>query len=257
MGKKEESDYKKELTASLDAIRFVAVKCPRCGDEWDAPPNRQTDTCPECAETMRLGSAAAKQMDDNIKQWRDVTPAIFWRDGPLATDINHTDFPKAAWEIVSKWQYKEKGLLISGPTRTGKSRVLFLLLYSLMVEPRQYKTAVLHGGDFRHQLITAYDQSSGTARRLLNDLAGAPLLAWDDFGMDVLGAGPEADLRWLVDQRMQRGLPTLYTTQFESGDALIGRMAGRDRGRVTVWESIMRRIKESTEHIMTTPDKRG
>lgn len=183
-----------------------------------------------------------------MKEWKGACPARF-RSGDHKTRIDHPEFPRAAYDglkaALPASGNLDRNILLVGDTGGGKSRMLWLAAYELMVR-RKVPTRCLRGTDFREQLVGAYRDEDADPEAYLAGLKAAPLLIWDDFGQDTLRAGTLSDLRAVIDARYNEGRPTFITTNYPEAD-LVRRLvsnAGGDSGQGAVAASIARRLWE-------------
>lgn len=197
------------------------------------------DTCPSCAMGNPPKSKAA---------WMEACPARF-QAGEHKTQIDHREFPRAAYgqlkAAMPATGNLTRNIILVGDTGGGKSRMLWLAAYELMVR-RKVPTRCLRGTDFREQLVAAYRDEDADPEAYLAGLKNAPLLIWDDFGQDTLRSGTLSDLRAVIDARYNEGLPTFITTNYPEAD-LMRRLvsnAGGESGQSAVAASIARRLWE-------------
>lgn len=77
-----------------------------------------TAACDACREMAKEEAALIAHRE----QWAELCPKLF-----RETDLKHPDFPKAQWETTKDYDGKSS-LLLLGPTRSGKTRLAFILL---------------------------------------------------------------------------------------------------------------------------------
>jgi DNA replication protein DnaC len=136
---------------------------------------------------------------------------------------------------VLGWQYGSRGLVISGPTGVGKSRLMWLLLRRLLDE--ENRTALfLNAVRFRTGVQAA--ARDGTSEEFVRRLVRAEVLYWDDLGqMHLTGAASEMLLH-LLEERICAGRPILATTQY-SGKGMDAQFERPEMG-----QAIRRRLNE-------------
>ena len=136
---------------------------------------------------------------------------------------------------VLDWQYGPRGLVLSGPTGVGKSRVMWQLLRRLLDE--EHRTGVvLNAVTFRSGLQSA--ACEGATEEFVRRLVRADILYWDDLGqMHLTGAASEMLLH-VVEERTCGEMPILTTTQY-SGEELDIQFNSSEMG-----QAIRRRLNE-------------
>lgn len=229
--------------------RSTLVRVCRCAGEGcdefavavaeDVLRGRHGDTCRRCAQGLPPEAKAA---------WMSACPARF-QSGDTKTRIDHPEFPASSYERLKASLPASGGLtrnlILVGDTGGGKSRMLWLAAYELMVR-RKVSTRCLRGTDFREQLVAHYRDEGSDPEAYLAGLKAAPLLIWDDFGQDTLRSGTLSDLRAVIDARYNEGRPTFITTNYPEAD-LVRRLvsnAGGESGQSAVAASIARRLWE-------------
>ena len=133
------------------------------------------------------------------------------------------------------WQYGSQGLVISGPTGVGKSRVMWLLLQRLL--DQEHRSAILlNAVRFRTTLQLA--GRDGTTEEFVRRLVRTDLLYWDDLGQMHLTGSASEMLLHVVEERSNSEMPILATTQY-SGEGMDAQFERREMGK-----AIRRRLNE-------------
>jgi DNA replication protein DnaC len=211
--------------------------CKKCSAEFDGPEfgpdeewlNRLPGLCQKCSDEQAQATARAekeRKSRERESRWRDLCPPAY-RD-TVTEKLPHPD--KAA-EILA-WNYGSTGLLLHGPTRTGKTRCAWLLVRKMFDAGKS---------------IRVLDSSAGFLylRLFLND--GAPdwfqdhcdcaFLVLDDIFKAKLTESFEAAVFAIVDHRLSHKLPIVATLN-DTGETLAARMSP-DRG-----DAFVARLKE-------------
>ena len=150
---------------------------------------------------------------------------------------------KKAWEQVKECEFGKRGLLLVGPTRSGKSRSAFLIVKREMIRHR------------RVQWLTAFKlipwpamwmSDSAAMVESLKQLAAVDLLLLDDVFKAKLTERVEEALFALLDERANHGRPTIITLN-DTGLTLQSRLSD-DRGA-----ALIERMREFCRTIVFKP----
>jgi len=169
-----------------------------------------------------------------LRRWNRMCPPEY-RD-TLPEKIPDQD----SYQRVQGWSFGSRGLVVGGPTGTGKTRSIILLLRRL-VTVTGLEAAMFLGNSFAHECSSRFgDGSAGVqwCRRLVK----VDVLFIDDLGKFRLTDRVESELFGLVEERMAFRRP-IFTTM-NSGSAQLERMLSPDRG-----PALVRRLRESCEAI--------
>ena len=129
--------------------------CTNCGSAFEFEPVKyegrviyEPERCPACVARLtndREAKAARDAETARIKEashrWAKICPPLY-----AATDPAR--LPQESLRRVMAWQFGPRGLVIHGPTGTGKTRAAFLLLRRLHDERR--RIVAFHGNSFSH-----------------------------------------------------------------------------------------------------------
>ena len=142
------------------------------------------------------------------------------------------------------------GLLVSGPTGSGKSRSVYLLLKRLM-EEHGILARIEPCIAFRHRIAAAARKDGDERERLVRQLSTAAILYLDDLGQMVNTDSAAEALLEIVERRTMAELPIVATTQF-TGQAFIDSFRSKETG-----QAIARRLGEFCHkiHFPTKPVK--
>ena len=210
-------------TPNGDPAKMTAT-CPKCRRRHEVPNIRVLGKvleycwCPACVEADKAADKA--RMDrgrpagvDQDAAWQALCPPLYQRTDPKRIP------DQAATRRVLAWPYGERGLLLVGPTRTGKTRAAWLLLHAL--HHRGMAIRAFDCAAFGHQAIDA--AKGGTLTAWAADLARVGLVFFDDLGKFPLTDRVEAELFALIERRTANLLPTVATTNLTgSGLQAIG-----------------------------------
>lgn len=213
--------------------------CPHCGE-----PSKMFilgDTsyhlhCDKCAAKHKAGEQDRRDHAKRLRlQLIEQGRAANFRDAcpPLYRDSDESRFPKATWARVKAWTPGSRGLLLAGPTKMCKTRMMWAMLKPLMlrgVGVRAYDSA-----RFGHDCIDAFMTSGGSA--WFGSLCKCQVLFLDDLGKTPATERVEAELFGVIDTRIANLLPILATTN-AAGAELTERLSA-DRGA-----PMIRRLRE-------------
>lgn len=194
---------------------------------------RQHPVCPACAAKRTVRGEAEEKALQADAQWRAICPPIY-----QTTIAAQLPCGMAEASRVEEWRPKPdgRGLLISGDSGRGKTRIMWL-------GARQWiKAGISISAVDDPTLSIAYSDALGCGRAMdfIDDLTRPSLLLWDDFGK-AKASDRYRELAYLViEKRMQQMRPIVVTTQLDGGDShdLFGDRDG---------SAIVRRLREFCE----------
>ncbi len=245
-----------ELTCNVCNTTFTAIGaavvsserqqiCPACSEA-----NEQRAACIHTrqAELQERGQQLAADeiakpampIEDRAAEWMNICPPLY-RDTDL--DRLRAMHGEKVDSIIG-WQHGSKGLLLIGPTRTGKTRLMYSLLERLWFEGCSMHVTSCCG--FGHSLLARIE--SGWLA-WLDFLAAVPILAIDDLGKGVMSERVSTELFYLVENRMANLRPIIATTNMV-GDELSAHV-GYDRG-----VAMVARLRECCESVSLSLPKK-
>ena len=137
----------------------------------------------------------------------------------------HFDRNREAIETVQDWESSKRGLLLTGPTGRGKTRVILDLLRRLALDD---------GQDFRYWHASTWFSELQKQNRFGRDEASSwvsatavrPIVVIDDLGQEAISTvkGEDWAQAWLfrfLDVRLAHSLPLIVTTNL-SASAIAG-----------------------------------
>ena len=220
-------------------VNLNTLACSSCGSTLPAPEPvtllgrtfvvRPT-VCAACitkAEVQPRDKTAWERLCPKLYQTTDI--------GRLENGLRELGYDLCWLRDVLAWQYGSQGLVISGPTGVGKSRVMWLLLQRLL--DREHRSAVLlNAVGFRTRLQLA--GRDGTTEEFVRRLVRTDLLYWDDLGQMHLTGSASEMLLHVVEERSNSEKPILATTQY-SGEGIDAQFERKEMGK-----AIRRRLNE-------------
>lgn len=199
----------------------VTVPCSVCKTPIKVMPfgGVSTGICDKCAGQLEASKSKESEAELRNRRWqRLIEPFKLYQD---------TDFEllpcKESSKYALRWQFGRTGLELVGPTGTGKTRTMFLIVRRLYGQNRSIR--ILGPGDFASYCI-GWDTS-----RFEHSLKSVDVLVLDDF--DKVPLTPIADGKFfgVIESRCAAGLPTLLTcecachiTRWRCGPALLRRL---------------------------------
>ena len=228
----------------LGAIQEQAVvlTCPDCGKTRDGvkfggplqigPRYSQCPVC-EALEARRREAREEQQRQESLEQeWLSLCPSLYRKTDPVRLVAEHPLASKPLAEVMA-WQYGPKGIYAIGPTDTGKTRSLFLLLRRLLEEGRVIRAfdCAAFGYECRRRFM------DGTGEDWIDGLTRVEVVFFDDFGKMPLTERVEAELFAVIERRSATELPILATSNMTGAD-LVAKASG-DRGA-----PLVRRLRE-------------
>lgn len=166
-------------------------------------------------ERAEAEAEAKRRLAARGKWWRDIwggESSIYHQ-----TAIGRLPDPKASSNVL-RWKLDlPKGVLCSGETGTGKTRTIYLLLKEILFEHGVYPT-IRKCSLLRGEITKAAMKGEEYKAALLRELVECRLLYLDDLGQMATSPAAVEFLFALVDERTNRGLPIIATTQ-HTGDS--------------------------------------
>jgi len=186
-----------------------------------------------CAACCVKGETQPKKQS----AWERLCPELYQRTDVvrLEDELRQRGYDTRWPQDVLGWQYGSQGLVLSGPTGIGKSRVMWTLLRRLLEQ--EHRAAVfLNAVRFRTGLQSA--ARDGATEEFVHRLVRADVLYWDDLGQTHLTGAASEMLLHLVEERTCAGMPILATTQY-SGEGMDAQFERKEMG-----QAIRRRLNE-------------
>jgi DNA replication protein DnaC len=228
----------------------MKMKCTQCGDEFDRdiPPEIvgmfTSKICGDCLnknmsvrraeEEMRRAEEEMRRAGKKIYKWNQFCPPAF-----LETEIGKLPSP-ATSDTVLEWKFNSRGLILYGPTRSGKTRSAWLLIKQIFMQGKTIKVMDSMAG---FEYAAVFSGGAGTALDWIQSRSNCGLLFMDDVFKVKLTDSFEAALFAVVDHRMNHQLPIIATLN-DTGDTLAARMTD-DRGN-----PFIARLKEMCDTII-------
>ena len=223
--------------------------CPRCHNQHPMPVIRligghvvDKAICPDCAENeehQQEARVARWKWEEEHKHelakeraWESICPPLYRLTDPAR-------LPQDKVAAVLAWQYGPEGLLLIGPTATGKTRAVYLLLKQLFDAGRQI--TAFDCAAFGHECSRRF--RDGTGEDWADDLAQRQVVFLDDVGKNPFTERVEAELFALVERRTANLLPIIATLNM-TGEQLQAKTS-QDRGAAMV-----RRLREFSKVIL-------
>lgn len=178
-----------------------------------------------------------------LATYNKLCPSAF-RTGEHATSLDKLPCPEA-YKLLKQWAKRFPNcdsVWLYGNTGTGKSRMIFLILYHCVLA-YGYDFAVIRGGEFRQQMLNAYAEGLAKSNGIKDKLSRVEFLVFDDFGQDALTETMLSDLWQILDKRFGDGKPIAFLSNFAPAD-LRSRYVG-----FFALDSMIRRIEEFSTFI--------
>jgi DNA replication protein DnaC len=176
--------------------------CSECGEATELSLWRNRIVCDSCRREL--------ERSERESRWDRLCPAMF-----KTTELARLPDQAAAKRVIS-WEYGPNGLLLCGPTGTGKSRSIWLRLHSEVLEGRRVEawTATQLGT----HISTLFSADSEQGEKFTDKLVWKDILYIDDF--DKMRATPRvaSTLFDIVDRRTSGGKPILLSLNAQPGE---------------------------------------
>jgi DNA replication protein DnaC len=196
---------------------------------------------PDAVEKCKL------HLQENERQARETEYRQAWeRLCPLEYRSTRSEqLPNVQkFEEVQKWQYGAKGLLLTGPTRRGKTRSIWKLLERLHFDERR-KILAFTPMDLKLAVATAW-RDNETAEEWISRVRCIGVLFLDDLDTIKFTEAVEETIYDIFEYRTTHGKPVIATVNV-TGRALAARMNTNGRGA-----KIVERIREYCQVINFT-----
>lgn len=188
----------------------LSIECAHCGVE-----HRSYQTAPLCEQCHYQ-----EKQERRTKKWLEIQP-------PLYADTDPDIIPNAAaFRSVVSWPWQPRGLLLHGPTRTGKSRTAWVLLRRLYIEDR--KSVAILNSRAGVEYAAKFHESAKDVEDWFNQLLAVDVLFLDDPFKVKMTDSFESALFSLIDGRGEGCKPIIVTLN-DTGESLKLRMS-TDRG---------------------------
>ncbi len=215
--------------------------CRQCAAQFSPPLEypyaaQFVKVCPECCEKQtRAENARDVQAAQNrlLNVWKKLCPPDF-----LTTDPRKLPRPHLLKPVLA-WRYGARGLLLHGPTGTGKSRCAWLLL-KREHGAGKYIRVIDHSVGFEYG--QRFANSPADAAVWIEKLSGADILFLDDVFKAKLTDSLEQALFTIISARCEHGRPNIVTCN-DTSDSLLERLSP-DRGA-----ALVRRLVEYAERL--------
>ncbi len=214
--------------------------CQGCGKSFESDPfafdghvlgiPRYCGSCLERLEQAHTLELERIQAAQHARAWEEICPPLY-----RETDLDRLCCSPVAKAAILDWRFSSQGLLIHGPARVGKTRLVYRLLHRLhFVEGR--KVAALTSTGFTHEVGIRFGEGHGRGEAFVRELARVPVLFLDDLGKGRFTDRVEAEFFHIIEARAANLRPTILTTNLtaqalrgicstDRAEALLGRFA--------------------------------
>lgn len=175
-----------------------------------------------------------QERDRRAARFRNLCPPLYQQTDPAR-------LPPDKLAAVTAWKYGPKGLLLVGPTGTGKTRCAWQLLRRLIHEGR---TVTAFDGLGWGVAVSAAFGDPGTTADWLDRVCKADVLFIDDLFKVKMTEAQEQAAYGVFERRTNHLLPILCTLN-STGRMILDRMT--DQGRADRGEPLIRRMGEFCE----------
>jgi len=195
--------------------------------------------CGACSERHALDDQRRAVENSEARRrsrWQALCPFAFH-----GTDEKRLPLPDKLAEVLA-WRYGPRGLLLHGPTGSGKSRCAWLLL------KREYhfnRWVRVLGCDAGIEFAATFGESTTAAARWIEKSIDVNILLLDDVFKARLTDSFESALFTIISKRGEAGLPIVVTSN-DDPDSLAARMTHDRSG------PLIRRLREATKPVSFT-----
>jgi DNA replication protein DnaC len=207
-----------------------SLNLPPPGDGPAAPASAPEPT----AEERWLERERQRERQHRADMFRQSCPPLYQHTDPA-------QLPQDKLAAVNAWKYGPKGLLLVGPTGTGKTRCAWELLRRLIHEGRSVR--VFDGLGWGVAVSAAFGELATTAD-WLDRVCKADVLFIDDLFKVKMTEAQEQAAYGVFERRTNHLLPIICTMN-STGRMILERMT--DQGRADRGEPLIRRMAEFCE----------
>lgn len=191
----------------------------------------QAYRCIRCGR-LRYNSAKVKRKS----RFEQLCPTIYQATVP------HRLPSPTKLDKVLRWSYGPMGLILYGPSGTGKSRCAWLLMQQ---EMKSGKSALFLDASISYDYTETFEKNAAQSSKWISLHASCDLLLLDDVFKGKMTDGLEQAIYSIISLRTENERPTILTLN-DIGETLLSRMSP-DRG-----PSLLRRLREFCETVSFT-----
>ena len=210
------AEFEREAIVCFEKV-FESLPCQKCMDEN--------------GKVRRLEREKQDQ-EKRMIDWLRICPPAF-----RETEMEKLP-KKSVTDHALKWEFGRRGIVLFGPTRSGKTRTAWLLLKKMHMQGKRIMVMDSMSG-FEYGAVFAH----GSPLDWVNERVGCELLFMDDVFKVKLTDSFEAALFAIIDKRMNFRRPIIATLN-DTGETLAARMTD-DRGN-----AFIARLKEMCDTVV-------
>lgn len=190
--------------------------CVDCMAEFTLPKYGMASYEIRCSKCLKSAAEklAIEQLEAVESKWRMLCPAAFQSTEPEKLPC------QPAYRAVAGWKFGSRGLILHGPTRTGKSRSAWLLLKQLHHDGKSI--CVMNSGSGL-EYAAAFSRSCDEVEKWAQRRIGCNVLLMDDVFKTKLTDSYEGIVFSIIDQRTQENRPVILASN-DTGDSLACRI---------------------------------
>jgi len=232
------------MDINMDDWKMVDSTCATCNIKTEVlnylhknhPESVRCDDCLKKYEQEQEVDSEIEKMQGKNEEWKVICPPLY-----RETKIAHEQFPLAKWKELSKREFSERSLILTGKTGTGKTRLMFEYLKKLYFTKNVIPTIIWVGDLSLHVLDSLKDTKAYS--KLEDSWKTCSLLFIDDIFAEKCSDRVEDVLFRIIDTRTRNMLPIFATTQRE-GESVIEMFQNKERAK-----AIVRRLREFSDGI--------
>jgi len=227
------------LTTQKDSdLPLPKVQCTFCCKEFEYHQQYVPldPACPACQVQRDISNKERESTELKsrlLSKWIEICPPAF-----RETDIKRLPCGETSRKVLT-WKFNPRGIILNGPTGTGKTRTVWLLLKGIHMD--NHRISIINSMS-AIRYASQFSESAQSVEKWIDYILDAGILFMDDPFKVKLTDSFESALFSIVDHFTAHLKPIIVTLN-DTGETLAGRMTGDRSG------PIIRRLRDACESV--------